>query len=37
MDLIFLPDYNGGAMENPGLITFTDSFIYENPSISDIT
>lgn len=34
----FLPDYNGGAMENPGIITFSEEFIFESsPSISDIT
>ncbi|TWP35495.1 aminopeptidase N [Leekyejoonella antrihumi] len=27
-DQIFVPEYNLGAMENPGLVTFTDSFLY---------
>ena len=35
MDLVFLPDYTGGAMENPGVITFTDRLLYEtHPSSS---
>ena len=29
-DQIFCPEYNAGAMENPGCITFTDSFIYKD-------
>lgn len=38
IDLVFLPDYNGGAMENPGVITFTDHIIYETiPSCTQIT
>jgi len=27
-DQIFVPEYNLGAMENPGLVTFTDSYLY---------
>ncbi|WP_309129387.1 aminopeptidase N [Microbacterium sp.] len=27
-DQIFLPEYNLGAMENPGLVTFTESYIH---------
>ena len=37
IDLVFLPDYNGGAMENPGMITFSDDFITKNPTTNDIT
>ena len=29
-DQIFVPEYNLGAMENPGLVTFVDSFIYRD-------
>jgi len=27
-DQIFVPEYNIGAMENPGLVTFTESYLY---------
>jgi aminopeptidase N len=27
-DQAFVPEYNLGAMENPGLVTFTDSYVY---------
>ncbi len=27
-DQIFVPEYNLGAMENPGLVTFTDTYLY---------
>ncbi|MCQ9368927.1 aminopeptidase N [Brevibacterium sp. 50QC2O2] len=29
-DQIFVPEYNLGAMENPGLVTFTDSYLYRD-------
>ncbi len=29
-DQIFVPEYNLGAMENPGLVTFTDSLIFKD-------
>jgi len=29
-DQIFCPEYNMGAMENPGCVTFADSFIYKD-------
>ena len=29
-DQIFVPEYNLGAMENPGLVTFTDSYIHRD-------
>jgi aminopeptidase N len=29
-DQIFVPEYNLGAMENPGLVTFTDSMIFRD-------
>lgn len=29
-DQIFVPEYNLGAMENPGLVTFVDSYIYRD-------
>ena len=29
-DQIFVPEYNLGAMENPGLVTFTDSLIFRD-------
>ncbi|HJA38485.1 MAG TPA: aminopeptidase N, partial [Candidatus Brevibacterium intestinigallinarum] len=29
-DQIFVPEYNLGAMENPGLVTFTDAYIHRD-------
>ncbi|WP_072804468.1 aminopeptidase N [Rhodococcoides yunnanense] len=29
-DQIFLPEYNLGAMENPGLVTFTESYVFRS-------
>ena len=29
-DQVFVPEYNLGAMENPGLVTFTDSLIFRD-------
>ncbi|WP_344310061.1 aminopeptidase N, partial [Brevibacterium samyangense] len=29
-DQVFVPEYNLGAMENPGLVTFTDSYIFRD-------
>ncbi|GGH57377.1 aminopeptidase [Rothia aerolata] len=29
-DQAFVPEYNLGAMENPGLVTFTESYIFES-------
>ncbi|WP_029088276.1 aminopeptidase N [Brevibacterium album] len=29
-DQIFVPEYNLGAMENPGLVTFTDSYLHRD-------
>ncbi|MBP3088527.1 aminopeptidase N [Corynebacterium sp. sy017] len=29
-DSIFVPEYNLGAMENPGLVTFTESYIFRS-------
>ncbi|WP_349829577.1 aminopeptidase N [Brevibacterium litoralis] len=29
-DQIFVPEYNLGAMENPGLVTFTDAYIFRD-------
>ena len=31
-DTIFCHEYSAGAMENPGLVTFTDFYLYESPS-----
>lgn len=31
-DSIFVPEYNLGAMENPGLVTFTESYIFRSPA-----
>ncbi len=31
-DQIFLPEYNLGAMENPGLVTFTEGYIFRGAS-----
>ncbi|WP_022872454.1 aminopeptidase N [Nesterenkonia alba] len=28
-DQVFVPEYNLGAMENPGLVTFTESYIFD--------
>ncbi|WP_120005219.1 aminopeptidase N [Nesterenkonia muleiensis] len=28
-DQIFVPEYNLGAMENPGLVTFTESYVFD--------
>jgi len=30
-DQVFVPEYNLGAMENPGLVTFTESFVFTTP------
>ncbi|MCS4535979.1 aminopeptidase N [Corynebacterium sp. HS2168-gen11] len=30
-DSIFVPEYNLGAMENPGLVTFTEHYIFRSP------
>jgi aminopeptidase N len=29
-DQVFVPGFNAGAMENPGLVTFTDDFLYRS-------
>ena len=31
-DQIFVPEYNLGAMENPGLVTFTEKYIHRGPA-----
>ncbi|MCU9519552.1 aminopeptidase N [Corynebacterium sp. ES2794-CONJ1] len=31
-DSIFVPEYNLGAMENPGLVTFTEAYIFRDPA-----
>ena len=31
-DQIFVPEYNIGAMENPGLVTFTESYLFRGAS-----
>lgn len=31
-DSIFVPEYNLGAMENPGLVTFTEAYIFRSPA-----
>jgi len=31
-DQLFAPEYNLGAMENPGLVTFTESYLYRGAS-----
>lgn len=31
-DQIFVPEYNLGAMENPGLVTFTEDYIHRGPA-----
>lgn len=31
-DQIFVPEYNLGAMENPGLVTFTESYLFRSPA-----
>lgn len=34
-DQIFVPEYNLGAMENPGLVTFTEHYIFRSPATPD--
>lgn len=29
-DQVFVPDFNAGAMENPGMVTFTDDFVFRS-------
>ncbi|GAA1804005.1 aminopeptidase N [Nesterenkonia flava] len=29
-DQVFVPEYNLGAMENPGLVTFTESYVFDS-------
>ncbi|XAS76304.1 aminopeptidase N [Dermatophilaceae bacterium Sec6.4] len=37
-DQIFVPEYNIGAMENPGLVTFTESYLHRGTAtIADLT
>lgn len=31
-DQIFVPEYNLGAMENPGLVTFTEAYLFRSPA-----
>ncbi|MDO5663389.1 MAG: aminopeptidase N, partial [Brachybacterium sp.] len=31
-DQAFVPEYNLGAMENPGLVTFTEAFVFTSPA-----
>ena len=31
-DQIFVPEYNLGAMENPGLVTFTENYVFRGPA-----
>ena len=31
-DQIFVPEYNLGAMENPGLVTFTEQYLFRSPA-----
>ena len=31
-DQIFVPEYNLGAMENPGLVTFTEHYLFRSPA-----
>lgn len=31
-DQVFVPEYNLGAMENPGLVTFTESYVFRGAS-----
>ena len=31
-DQIFVPEYNLGAMENPGLVTFTEAYLFRGAS-----
>ncbi|WP_324011813.1 aminopeptidase N [Microbacterium sp. JZ37] len=31
-DQVFVPEYNLGAMENPGLVTFTEAYVYRGAS-----
>jgi aminopeptidase N len=33
-DQIFVPEYNLGAMENPGLVTFTEAYVFRGASTS---
>ncbi|MEO8851164.1 MAG: aminopeptidase N, partial [Allobranchiibius sp.] len=37
-DQIFVPEYNIGAMENPGLVTFTESYLHRGrPTVAELT
>ena len=37
-DQIFVPEYNIGAMENPGLVTFTESYLHRGrPTTAELT
>ncbi|QTX04861.1 aminopeptidase N [Agromyces archimandritae] len=31
-DQVFVPEYNLGAMENPGLVTFTENYVFTSPA-----
>ncbi|QAY60568.1 aminopeptidase N [Microbacterium protaetiae] len=31
-DQVFVPEYNLGAMENPGLVTFTERYVFTSPA-----
>ncbi|MGB6181114.1 MAG: aminopeptidase N [Rhodococcus sp. (in: high G+C Gram-positive bacteria)] len=31
-DQVFVPEYNLGAMENPGCVTFTESYVFRSPA-----
>ncbi|MGC0364220.1 aminopeptidase N [Rhodococcus sp. 27YEA15] len=34
-DQIFVPEYNLGAMENPGLVTFTEAYVFRGAATDD--
>ncbi len=34
-DQIFVPEYNLGAMENPGLVTFTESYVFRGKATAE--